>query len=375
MGTALLISGVWRLGLKVLAVVLLMLVALIMAAAAALASVFGWMSGDAVTVEPSQRTETAVGDIPPAYLAAYQDAGDRYGIAWQVIAAIGYVESRHDGYGSTSTGCIEGPPTRYGTAKGPMQFLDSTWASYAVDGNGDGRKDVCDYRDAVPAAAVYLRASGAPAEYRAAIYNYNRAGWYVDMVLSAAYSYGWKSGVPSGECEPPAALPAPPAVGSRYAVSDRARRLPAGVPEIMDRVFAGRQFPVSQGYGPSPLALEPSYAGYPDFHRGVDFPMPEGTPLYAPADGVAESKLYSGSIKVVTVRLRSGYTWNLLHLSEQLADGPVTQGQLIGLSGNSGYPAYSTGPHLHLELRAPTGDPVPPEQWACEVAGAEEYGG
>ena len=56
-----------------------------------------------------------------------------------------------------------------------MQFLASTWASYGVDADGDGRADRWDPADAIYSAANYLRASGAPSDYRRAIFAYNHA--------------------------------------------------------------------------------------------------------------------------------------------------------------------------------------------------------
>jgi soluble lytic murein transglycosylase-like protein len=40
-------------------------------------------------------------------------------------------------------------------AQGIAQFMPATWREHAVDGNGDGRKDPFDPRDAIPAAARY----------------------------------------------------------------------------------------------------------------------------------------------------------------------------------------------------------------------------
>jgi hypothetical protein len=70
-----------------------------------------------------------------------------------------------------------------------MQFIASTWATYGVDANGDGRKDRWDPTDAIYAAANYLRASGAPNDYRRAILAYNHAGWYADEVEHWAARY------------------------------------------------------------------------------------------------------------------------------------------------------------------------------------------
>lgn len=70
-----------------------------------------------------------------------------------------------------------------------MQFLPSTWKQYGVDGNGDGVANILDPEDAVPSAAAYLNAGGAPEDWYAALYTYNRAGWYVREVLGVAEGY------------------------------------------------------------------------------------------------------------------------------------------------------------------------------------------
>jgi Transglycosylase SLT domain len=125
--------------------------------------------------------------IPPLYLALYERAAVRYGLDWSVLAAIGRVECDH-GRDPDPSCTLEGDVNQAG-AGGPMQFLASTWATYGVDADGDGRRDRWDPADAVFGAANYLRASGAPRDYRRAIYAYNHAGWYVAVVLAWAARY------------------------------------------------------------------------------------------------------------------------------------------------------------------------------------------
>ena len=92
----------------------------------------------------------------------------RYGIDPWILAAIGKIETDHGR--STAPGVRSGVNT-YGCCAGPMQFSivgsPSTWDSYGVDGNHDGRRSPYDPEDAIPAAARYLRACGAPADYAA----------------------------------------------------------------------------------------------------------------------------------------------------------------------------------------------------------------
>ena len=97
-------------------------------------------------------------DIPTNYLALYHRAESEYGVPWNVLAGIGKIEADHGR--SNEPGVHSG--TNFAGAGGPMQFLAGTWASYGVDGNDDGRKDLYDPEDAIPGAAKYLRASGAP---------------------------------------------------------------------------------------------------------------------------------------------------------------------------------------------------------------------
>lgn len=170
---------------------------------------------------PCQTTpgRTATTDIPPAYLALYVKAGTEYGIPWTVLAAIGDAESDH-GRGPGS-GIRSG--TNHMGAAGPMQFMPGTWRAYRIDGNGDGRYDVYDPADAIPAAARYLKANGAPAHMKRAIFAYNHADWYVRKVLRRAAEYGRDAD--ASAC---AAVPAP--ASERAAVALRAAMRWLGTP-------------------------------------------------------------------------------------------------------------------------------------------------
>ena len=56
-----------------------------------------------------------------------------------------------------------------------MQFTRRHVEGFGVDGNGDGKKDRYDPADAIPAAASYLKHSGAPDRMRTAIFAYNHS--------------------------------------------------------------------------------------------------------------------------------------------------------------------------------------------------------
>ncbi|HVF19886.1 MAG TPA: lytic transglycosylase domain-containing protein [Mycobacteriales bacterium] len=102
-------------------------------------------------------------------LSHYRAAAAEFGVPWQHLAAINLVETR--------MGRIRG--TSSAGAQGPMQFMPATWRSY-------GEGDIHSNRDAIRAAARYLRASGAPRNLRRAVYAYNHDDRYVDAVLRYA---------------------------------------------------------------------------------------------------------------------------------------------------------------------------------------------
>jgi membrane-bound lytic murein transglycosylase B len=191
--------------------------------------------GDAGNVVATASTS----GIPSAALAAYQraetviNAADKgCHLPWQLVAAIGRVESDHGRTGGNSLDDngvarpgIFGPAlngsdgtsriadtdagqydsdARFDRAIGPMQFIPSTWSVVGVDADGDGKRNPQDIDDAALASAVYLcsgnddlsTASG----QRAAVYRYNHSQSYVDLVLSImnAYLQGEFTSVPNG---------------------------------------------------------------------------------------------------------------------------------------------------------------------------------
>lgn len=97
-------------------------------------------------------------------------------------------------------------------------------------------------------------------------------------------------------------------------------------------------------------------------HRGVDFVVPEGTPIYATAAGVVEVRDEPESYGLnVIVTHGETYASRYSHLSRfAVEDGQaVRQGDLIGYAGNTG---RSTGPHLHYEVLR-DGEPVDPSAY------------
>ncbi len=177
--------------------------------------------------------------IPAAALSAYQraeavinSADKSCNLSWQLVAAIGRVESDHGRFGGNAlnaqgvaTPGIYGLPLNgknntslirdtdagqydndlvFDRAVGPMQFIPSTWSVVGVDADNDGVRNPQDIDDAALGTAVYL-CSGPDdlstlSGQKSAVFRYNHSDSYVDLVLSVADNYlqGDYTSVPNG---------------------------------------------------------------------------------------------------------------------------------------------------------------------------------
>ncbi len=87
------------------------------------------------------------------------------------------------------------------------------------------------------------------------------------------------------------------------------------------------------------------------FHSGVDLAAPYGTAIMASDTGrVIFNGWYGGYGKVIIVDHGMDYSTLYAHLSRASASRGQTiiKGQIVGYEGQTG---YSTGPHLHFEVR------------------------
>ncbi len=119
------------------------------------------------------------GNRPPSFLIPiYMEAGKKYGVPWEVLAAINAIETDYgQNLNTSSAGAV-----------GWMQFEPSTWAKYGVAVDGHSEPNPYDPRDAIFAAAKYLAAAGAQEDVAKAVYSYNHASWYVDEVMARAHA-------------------------------------------------------------------------------------------------------------------------------------------------------------------------------------------
>jgi murein DD-endopeptidase MepM/ murein hydrolase activator NlpD len=104
---------------------------------------------------------------------------------------------------------------------------------------------------------------------------------------------------------------------------------------------------VASGYG---YRIDPIYKT-PRFHAGLDFTAPQGTPIYATANGVAKIAGNSGNGYGNHVVISHGYGYETLYghmyrVKVRVGER-VSRGEVIGYVGNTG---KSTGPHCHYEV-------------------------
>ncbi|HVT78731.1 MAG TPA: C40 family peptidase [Acidimicrobiales bacterium] len=177
----------------------------------AIAAVF--TGPNATTTAPSAAARAEIpADLLPVYMAASLTCP---GLPWQVLAAIGWVESRHaHGTADPRTGDVAPPiigppldgrnstrairdvsqPDGWAHALGPMQFLSTTWARWgqlAPDRPPDATPNIQNAWDSIYSAAAYSCAGAASVDdVHAAVLRYNHSEAYVQQVIAKATEYG-----------------------------------------------------------------------------------------------------------------------------------------------------------------------------------------
>lgn len=305
--------------------------------------------------------------IPPVVFSAYLTAeaeaptiAPDCEVDWPVIAGIWKVESHHATIGGrhveaagqvtpplygvtldgstpgtsiipdTDQGLLDGDPV-WDRAVGPAQFLPGSWTGYGRDGNGDGTRDPQNVYDAALSTVAYLclRTPGdytQPEDLTRALYGYNKSTEYVETVS------GW--------------------VDYYRAFAFTAGSVTA------DGLYA---FPLPVDSVPVEHVRR-SHHDYP----ASDLMVPEGTPVYAAHPGTVTA-IYTPCPTCkcgwgVTVTGRDDHRYTYCHgagIAAHIQRGvTVSAGELIMASGNTG---NSTAPHLHFQIRNPTGTLVCPQ--------------
>lgn len=227
-------------------------------------------------------------------------------------------------------------------AKGIAQFIDGTWASSGIDGNGDGKKDVWDPEDAIPSQGrmmcKLLKTAKKHPGYR---------GSPIELAL-AGYNAGWGRveqyrGVPSREF----------ADGQTYnyvqTIMANVARLTAPDASGGPETSGGWGLPVK-----APLGTPYHQAGgmwSSGYHTGIDFVASTGTTVHAIGPGKVVAVGPGGPYgNQVVIRHADGMYSQYAHMSKiKTSVGATVQGgTVLGLSGATG---NVSGPHLHLEIR------------------------
>ncbi|NLE82326.1 MAG: lytic transglycosylase [Rhodococcus sp.] len=241
--------------------------------------------------------------IPEIVLNAYRGAELQMmieqpgcGLPWHLLAGIGRIESGHARGGNTGSlgttvtpilgpvldgslsgnevitdtdgGRVDGDPT-HDRAVGPMQFIPSTWASYASDGNADGIADPNNVFDAALAAARYLCAGNLdlrePAQEMRAVLRYNNSGKYAADVLNWSNAYK-NGGTPAPDRLPGAApTPTPELLGAPSGEGGAPDSLDTPTPGTPAPIVPPHPAPPAPGTPPPPaLGGPPALPGLPE---------------------------------------------------------------------------------------------------------------
>jgi murein DD-endopeptidase MepM/ murein hydrolase activator NlpD len=313
---------------------------------------------------------TLAGEIPEPMLTAYLDAAETWEIDWALLAAIGKIECDHGRY--LAAGCWPPGTVNAAGARGPMQFLGSTWRSsagrydldvsgppapdghgYGTDGDGDGIADPWNPFDAVHSAGRFLVDLGGRDDPRRAAKGYYAGPANPDPTAGEAYAtraaeliarYHQLAGA-GGPGTPPVAV-----VQGGYALPFA----PAGLHAVTTDATPPRD--------PEWQLVRPHHSD----RVAIDIALQAGTRLYALVDATVVWAGTSGDcgygIQLHDPTQQARITYCHLSTIAVTAGQQVEVGQPLGLSGGEpGTPGAgtSTGPHLHLHIVTPAGRRCP----------------
>ena len=346
--------------------ILLLVAAALMVPLGLLASAGTSSAGVPIGFDPSALRA----EIPEPILSAYLDAADVWQVDWALLAAIGKMECDHGRF--VAPGCWPPGTVNDAGARGPMQFLGSTWRAgadrwavdvagpptadgfgYATDGDADGIADPWSTYDAVHAAARYLVDLGGRENPRLAAKHYNAGPSNPDPTAGETY-----------------AAQVVALIGHHHAIAGFGG---PGAP-LAAIVMDGYALP----FDPSGLravtslatpARDPEWALVKPHHSNrvaADIPLPVGTALYALVDGTVT---YAGlashcgnTIILHNAAQQAAITYCHLSNLDVATGDQVAAGQWLGRSGGeAGMPGAgnSTGPHLHIQIVSPAGRRCP----------------
>ncbi|TLQ39027.1 peptidoglycan DD-metalloendopeptidase family protein [Streptomyces marianii] len=224
-------------------------------------------------------------------------------------------------------------------AQGISQFMPGTWQTWGVDGNGDGKRDVWDPEDAIPAQGKFMcslvKKGKAHPQYN---------GSPIELAL-AGYNAGWGR-VDQYRGVPPESF----ARGETYNYVKNIMAMSVEMAGPEDAGSAGGwTLPVEAPAGTPYHQRGPMWSS--GYHTGIDFVVPIGTPIESIGPGTVVTAGPGGAYgNQVVIRHPDGMFSQYAHLSRlTVSKGQkVKGGTRIGLSGATG---NVSGPHLHFEIR------------------------
>ncbi|MCX2726001.1 M23 family metallopeptidase [Thermomicrobium sp. 4228-Ro] len=262
-----------------------------------------------------------------------QEAERQFGVPWQVLGAIMAIESGGNAKARSPQGAV-----------GLMQIMPNYHAGRAAKYGGDLWDPKVNIFTAADLLSELYRRYGswdkAAAAYFGAIDASGNVTGARDAIGTSGYDYVDKF---------------------RNTLAKLQQLEQAGgkvVPGSGWSIFGGARFPITQEYANYNPSMYSS--GY---HTGIDIGAPSGTRLYSPFRGTVVQAGWNGGYgNSVTIKLDDGKVLILGHLSS-VAVRPgqrVDAGAFLGLSGSTG---YSTGPHVHVEMRDQSGKIIDPRNY------------
>lgn len=126
---------------------------------------------------------------------------------------------------------------------------------------------------------------------------------------------------------------------------------------------------IASGFG---YRIDPVYK-VAKFHAGLDFAAPQGTPIYATADGTVKEANYNAGGYGNHVIINHGYGYETLYghmyKIKARAGQRVKRGEVIGYVGSTG---KSTGPHCHYEVHK-SGERIDPVYYFSNDLSPEQF--
>lgn len=331
----------------------------------------------------------ARGEIPAARLHLYQAAGARFDLSWPFLASIGTQECGSAGTcpGVNASGCA-GPMQiayvrRSPCSPGPGPTL---WERFAVDGNGDGTKDVNDPADAIFTAARILRqdlgappAGGSYAAYRQAACRYygacaDAAANYADEVMARAVRYGFGGrGAPAAEQQQSAAQ-GPLCQGAAIGVASG-----SAIVRIAERQLGREERPPGSNctpYGPCEEWCS-LFVAWVWEHAGV--PMRGGTAPYAYSGSIYDwARAHGGRVLPPSATPAPGdavlFGWGPSASEHVAIVERVLGNQITTIDGNYANRVARVGPYPP-SLAIVGGEPAPVYAYAQPPVGGPAEGG